>query len=139
MADVLLVPIHGNSQQVSQVSTNPIRRPGDYQPQDRSMIDGGFWKRASFTVPIETSEERVQLLAYQYQKKAVEFWQAREGLIVMRVYAPELDTMPLPVDKDRKRYVIYAWCRLPRPVEFKIDVPDSVVPEMEKSGFRLRE
>ena len=104
---------------------------------DRSLIEGGYWESATFTVPIEVSHERVLLLGDKYQKKFGVSLEDR-GLKVTRMGEPTLDPRPLETPPDRRRYRILAWCSR-RPREIHVEIPDVAVPDMEKMGLRLTE
>lgn len=104
---------------------------------DRSVKEGGFWEKVTFTVPASTSEERVQLVGHKYMLKAAKHFEG-EGLKVKKVLSPTLDLRPLPVEPDRRRYIIYVflWREPYVPV---FDVPDACVPDLLKAGLRLME
>ena len=96
------------------------------------------WKSATFTVPAEVSEERVQFAADKYRLKfgkALEL----EGWRVLDMEQPTLDRSVLAhgtTDPDRRRYQI--WAKVTRrPVEVRIDVPDEDVPIYLNAGFKL--
>jgi hypothetical protein len=111
--------------------------PWEHGYLDRSLIEGGYWESAIFTVPADVSHERVLLLGDKYRNK---FGQSLEGqgLTVRRMGEPMLDSRPLETDPDRRRYRLLAWCSR-RPREIHVEIPDEAVPDMERMGLRLTE
>ena len=105
---------------------------------DQSVKDGGFWERGTFTVPIATTEERVQLLAYKYIRKFGDFLEEKKGYRVHKVVGPVLDDGLFPIPADRRKYVLFAFVSK-RPIIPIFDIPDQYVPEMQKAGLRLLE
>lgn len=96
------------------------------------------WRRGSFTVPLKTSEERVQLVADRYMRRFGEALE-REGFRVLKMLDPRPDSGAalLFADPDRKQYVM--WALVSRaPFQLHLEVRDEDVPEMEKLGMRVR-
>lgn len=108
-------------------------------PIDRSLIEDGLWRSATFTVPEEVGEDRVRFAADRYQRKFGNQLEA-EGFDVRLMAEPEVDkrrsTTLTP--EDRRAYVIWAWVKR-RPVDFHVEIPDDYVPAMEDVGLRLTE
>lgn len=114
------------------------RKPVDLNEAiSRSVKQGGYWEKCTFTVPDKVSEERVQLLGHKYMNKFGAFLES-EGLTVRQMMAPVIDSRPLPVEPDRRRYIIFAFVSR-RSFEPVFSVPDQYVPEMLKAGLRLLE
>ncbi|MDA1188801.1 MAG: hypothetical protein O2854_03880 [Chloroflexi bacterium] len=96
-----------------------------------------IWKSATFTVPIEVTEERVRFSADKYRLK---FGKALEtqGYNVLHMEQPKEDRSVAAAgttDPDRRRYQI--WAKVTRrPVEIRVDVPDADIPIYEKAGFK---
>ena len=90
--------------------------------------DGHVLERGVFTVPIDTTEERVQAVADRYMQR---FGDALEqkGFVVKHMTRPTLDHRPVPpVEPDRKRYTMLAHCtRRPRPFKFTIPNDDKTL------------
>ena len=103
---------------------------------DRSLAENGVWERASFTVPLPTSEEKVQWHAGTYQNRFGKHLE-RQGFTVLKMTPPSRITNE-PVDDDRKKYAIYAWVRR-RPSTFTLEVPDEKVLAMMSLGMKLNE
>jgi len=99
---------------------------------DKSLVDGGFWERATFTVPVTTSDERVKLVEAKYMRRAGEVFE-KEGFTVIKMLKPQA-TLRRPVS-GRRRYDIFAFLRR-TPVEIVSTVPDEIVPELLKSGYK---
>ena len=97
--------------------------------------NGCVWERGTFTVPDWASEERVRLVAYKYKKRYGDALEA-QGYRVLSMSEPEIDPLRFGVDPDRRKYVMWAAC-VRRPVDFRIEVPDEVVPELLKAGLQL--
>lgn len=55
---------------------------------------------------------------------------------VKAMSTPEEYRGKIPVDEDRKRYVIWAYISR-RPVVHTIDIPDMSVPAMQRLGMNL--
>lgn len=104
---------------------------------DRTLQEGGVWRRACFTVPVSVSEERVQFYADKYRRKFGNFLE-KEGFDVLWMSQPLVYTGRLPVEGGRREYKVFAWCRR-RPIELKVDVPDILVPELLVRGMKLAE
>ena len=105
--------------------------------ENSPQVPHGVWKRASFTVPTETTDERIQFVKDRYMG----FWGSileQDGWTVMAMRNPH-QVRRYQIDApDRKRYAIWAWCKR-RPITYTIDMPDEWVTEAEKFGFRLKE
>ena len=95
-----------------------------------------MWERGAFTTPLSTSEERVQGNAGKYMVKVGNHLEL-QGFTVLYMTQPTRVTNE-PVDEDRKKYVIYAWCRR-RPQTIKMDVSDNQVAAMMDLGMSLTE
>lgn len=96
------------------------------------------WEHAVFTVPIETSEERMHMAAAGYRNKYGRSLEA-EGWEVLGLDGPHVDTDIWAVGTcppDRRPYVIYAKVRR-RPETVTVDVPDEDVPLYEAAGYKL--
>lgn len=136
MASAILLP-HG-------VHLNPRTRLPWQDPRDIARVwtpDQTFvWEKASYTVPGEVSEERVQATADKYKRKfgkALEF----QGWTVLGFDGPTLDRSVIAqglCDPDRRRYVLYAKVTR-RPETITVDVPDEDVVFYQRAGFRLVE
>ena len=101
---------------------------------DRSLIDNGVWERATFTVPSDVSDERVQESARKYRSKAASAWEA-QGFTIMEMLGPNV-AESMPGDPpDRKRYSIFGFLRR-RPVELTFDVPDVAVVALAEKGLK---
>ena len=105
-------------------------------------MESSIWRRGSFTVPVSTSDERVQLVSTKYMVRFGNSLEA-QGYRVLKMTNPKVDdgvsawAFLGPSNLDRKQYVMWALVTR-RPVEWTIDVPDEQVHEMEKFGFRLK-
>ena len=98
---------------------------------------GHEWKRAVFTVPATVPDERVELVAYKYERRFGAYLEG-QGYQVLDMGRPKRDPMDLPIDGDRKRYRILAIVRR-KPFVFTIDVPDYQVPDLVAAGAVLKE
>ena len=103
---------------------------------DRSLEVGGFWERATFTVPADTPDERVQFHADKYIAKAAKVFEA-QGCTVLEVTKPIVSLGHLVTDDDRRRYDIFFWCRR-KPIEYTFEIPDKAVPEMQRLGMKIK-
>lgn len=96
------------------------------------------WEKAVFTVPIETSEERVQAAAPRYKKRFGEYLET-EGFRIVEFDGPCQDKTVVAAgitEPDRRRYVL--WAKVTRrPREVRVDVPDEDVEIYQRSGFKL--
>ena len=117
------------------MASKPTRRPAD-----RTLELGGVWERAWFTVPDDVSEERVQFAADKYMRK-FGGWLEAKGFTVLAMREPirepnrNLQALWTRTDgADRRRYVIWAWCRR-RPIDLVMWVPDSAVAAMQGLGM----
>ena len=111
------------------------RPPGHFLQQE--ALHGKFWTEGCFTVPDDVSEARVQLRADAYMKKYGRVLE-EQSFSVHCITWPELYHGLLPVAPDRRKYVIHALVSR-RPQVMSFDIPDRMVPEMEKIGLRLAE
>lgn len=102
---------------------------------DRSLITGGFWERATFTVPADTPDERVQFHADKYTRKAAEVYES-QGCTVLQVTKPIVSLSHLPTDDDRRRYDIFFYLRR-EPITYKLEIPEQLIPEMQQKGLKL--
>ncbi len=100
---------------------------------DRSLIDGGFWERATFTVPNDVSDERVQFYADEYTRRGGKAFEA-QGYTILKVTPPRVSFSHLVTEADRRRYDIYFF--LTRiPTTMRVEVPEELHPQMLKMGF----
>lgn len=107
------------------------------QPEvDRSLVDGGVWERATFTVPADVPDERVQEAAHKYRSKAADVLQA-QGFTILEMVGPQVTVRPGD-PPDRRRYDILSFVKR-RPVEMTFDVPDQAVKALQKKGLKLKE
>ena len=103
---------------------------------DRSLIDGGFWERATFTVPAETPDERVQSNADKYTRRAAKVFEA-QGCQILDVTKPIVSLGHLVTDDDRRRYDIFFWCRR-KPITYTFEIPEQAIPLMQEKGMKLK-
>ena len=110
---------------------------GAGRPADRSLVDGGCWQTATFTVPSTVPDARVtsKLVTDKYRRRFGDYL-TRVGFEVLYMGEPKEHAGPLPDPPDRRRYAIRAWCTR-RPIETTLTVPDAAVPEMLRRGLRL--
>lgn len=118
----------------------------DAPPIDIPKGARGFWRRATFSVPADVTEERVQLLAHRYIQRAAETWQM-DGLTVLHVGQPVALKVPEGesweeswrgmerVEPDRRKYVMFGYVSQ-RPQERMFGVSDALVPEMVTLGLK---
>ena len=96
------------------------------------------WEKASYTVPGNITEERVQDTGAKYRNKFGKVLEAK-GFTVLRMDGPYLDTTIATVgvtDPDRRKYVI--WAKVTRrPQTCTVDVPDEDVVLYAANGFKL--
>jgi len=103
---------------------------------DRSLEEGGFWEKATFTVPADTPDERVQFHADKYIRRAAEVFEA-QGCKILRHTKPIVSLGFLPTDEDRRRYDIFFWLRR-RPITYELEIPEALIPEMQSKGLKLK-
>jgi len=103
---------------------------------DRSLERGGFWERATFTVPADIPDERVQFHADKYAAKAAKVFEA-QGSTVLSCTKPFVSLGHLVTDGDRRRYDIFFWCRR-KPENVKLSVPVELIPEFQEKGWELK-
>jgi len=103
---------------------------------DRSLIEGGFWERATFTVPVDIPDERIQWHADKYTAKAAEVFEA-QGCTILKVTKPIVSLGHLPTDGDRRRYDIFFFLRR-RPITCELEIPEALIPEMQRRGLKLK-
>ena len=103
---------------------------------DRSLELGGYWERATFTVPIDTPDERVQFNADKYTAKAAKVYEA-QGCTVLNFTKPFVSLGHLVTDADRRRYDIFFWCRR-KPITLEFQIPEKAIPEMQRQGMKLK-
>ena len=99
-----------------------------------------IWDKATFEVPSDVSEERVQFYAPKWRNIYGKQLEA-EGFTVLALDGPKVYQGGLAeaiVDPDRRRYVIWAKVRR-RPALVHVDVPDAIVPGLVGDGLRLEE
>ncbi|KKM68982.1 hypothetical protein LCGC14_1455460 [marine sediment metagenome] len=101
---------------------------------DRTLINGGFWERATFTVPKDVSDERVQSYADKYTAKGGKAFEA-QGFTVLKVTTPRVSLSHLVTEADRRRYDIYFFLKR-KPVEVRVEVPEILHPHMLAKGYR---
>jgi len=102
---------------------------------DRTLIDGGLWERATFTVPEDVSDERVRFEAHKYMRR---FGRSLEGqgFTIKEMLRPQVSNR-LP-EKGRRRYDILAFVSR-APVVIRENIPDTLVTEMQLKGMTLVE
>ncbi len=100
---------------------------------DKSLLDGGFWERATFTVPKDVSDERVQSYADEYTRRGGEAFE-NQGYTVLKVTPPRVSLSHLITEADRRRYDIYFFLRR-TPTMLGVQVPEALHPQMLKMGF----
>ena len=99
------------------------------------MTDG-VWERGTFTVPVTTTEEQVNLASHKYMRRFGECLEA-QGFTIKSMIAPKRsERLKMMTPPDRKRYDLWAFVTR-QPHEIHIDIPDKAVPEMEKVGMTL--
>jgi len=103
---------------------------------DRSLEQGGFWERATFTVPADVSDERVQFHTDKYTAKAAKVFEA-QGCTVLKFTKPIVSLGHLVTDDDRRRYDIFFWLRR-KPVTIDFEIPEELIPEMQSKGLKLK-
>lgn len=103
---------------------------------DHSLVEGGFWERATFTVPADTPDERVQFHADKYIARAAQVFEA-QGSQVLKVTKPIVSLGYLPTDDDRRRYDIFFWLRR-KPITYELEIPEQLIPDMQKKGLKLK-
>lgn len=99
-----------------------------------------IWDKATFDVPVDTPEERVQFYASKWRNIYGKRLEA-EGFTVLALDGPKVYKGELAeaiVDPDRRRYVIWAKVRR-RPTLVHVDVPDAIVPGLVEDGLTLEE
>ncbi len=101
---------------------------------DRTLINGGFWERATFTVPLETLDERVQFKADEYTRRAGNVFEA-QGYTILKVTPPRVSFSHLVTEADRRRYDIYFFLRR-TPITMRVQVPEMLHPQMLAMGYR---
>ena len=80
-----------------------------------------MWEQATFTVPIDISEERVRDKVPEYIKKWMEVREKQGWKLLHRI-----QFNPLPsIEGDRKRYMLYGLIDR-EPETRKIEVPDNL-------------
>ena len=102
---------------------------------DRSLEQGGYWERATFTVPADVSDERVQSSADKYTAKAAKVFEA-QGCTVLSFTKPFVSLGHLVTDDDRRRYDIFFWLRR-KPENITLPVPEQLIPEFQSKGWKL--
>ena len=124
-------PNHLNADRT--VRTDPRDQPRLWTPRQNFV-----WDKASFTVPITFSEERVQDSGDKYRfKYAKELW--RQGFEILGMEGPYEDRSVVAVgmtDPDRRKYVIRAKVRR-APQEVRVEVPDADVSTYQQAGYKL--
>mgnify|MGYP001617171077 CR=1 FL=1 len=113
---------------------------------DWRIFDPDHWQKGAFTVPKEirgkpVTEQDVEDRASAFRNKFGRFLEL-EGWTVLSIEGPTLDSHGLQarmiVDKDRRRYIMWAKVeKAPMPWLLK-DVPDKFVEALLKSGLKLK-
>ena len=103
---------------------------------DRSLVEGGFWERATFTVPADIPDERVQWHADKYTARAAQVYEA-QGCQVLEFTKPIVSLGHLPTDDDRRRYDIFFYLRR-KPITYELEIPEALIPEMQSKGLKLK-
>ena len=103
---------------------------------DRSLEQGGFWERATFTVPADVPDERVQARADKYTAKAAKVFEA-QGCTILDFTKPFVSLGHLVTDDDRRRYDIFFWCRR-EPETINLKIPEQLIPEFQSKGWKLK-
>ncbi len=101
---------------------------------DRTLRDGGFWERATFTVPQDVADERVQFYADEYTRRGGKAFEA-QGYTILKVTPPRVSLSHLVTEPDRRRYDIYFFLQR-TPMEMRVQVPEELYPQMLARGFR---
>ena len=95
-----------------------------------------IWEHANFTVPMETSEDRVQFASDKYRKRFGEEME-RQGFTVLGMGRPERDysiKAEGTTDPNRRAYIIWAKIRR-EPQVMHAEVKDEDIGLYEKAGF----
>lgn len=96
------------------------------------------WEKVVYTVPMDTSEERIQATADKYRNKAGAACE-KQGFTVLGIDGPHRDYSLVAknlVPPDRKRYVM--WVKVTRaPAQIKVEVAEKDISEYEKIGLKL--
>ena len=103
---------------------------------DRSLEEGGFWERATFTVPGDIPNERVMFNADKYIRRACEHFEA-QGCTILEFTMPIVSLGKIPTDGDRRRYDFWLYLRR-RPQTLELEIPEELIPEMQKRGLKLK-
>lgn len=115
------------------MADNSLRQPSS---PDLTLQQGGAWESVRFTVPSDIPDEDVQArVSDKYMRVAGEFWE-KNGFTVLHVKRPKLYEGNLPIDADRRGYIVWGWLKR-RPVEHTIDVPEAYIPKFEGMGMKL--
>ena len=105
---------------------------------EQEIKQGGVWEMAKFSVPIETPDERVQMVAGEYMKRAGEGFR-KQGFTVHEMKRPQVSNLlSFTAGPGRKTYYINVFVSR-RPNELTIPIPDYAVLEMQKAGLKLIE
>ena len=102
---------------------------------DRSLEQGGYWERATFTVPADVSDERVQSKADKYTAKAAKVFEA-QGCTILNFTKPFVSLGHLVTEGDRRRYDIFFWLRR-KPETYNLEIPEQLIPEFQSKGWKL--
>ena len=100
---------------------------------ERTLRNGGFWERATFTVPSDVSDERVQFYADEYTRRGGKAFEA-QGYTILKVTPPRVSFSHLVTEVDRRRYDIYFFLRR-TPITMRVQVPEELHPQMRALGF----
>ena len=104
------------------------------------MVNNGFWRRGSFTVPAKIAHERAEEVYRKYMQRFGETLEEVYGYKVIRMLKPRRDKAPqkpFGTDDDRIRYVLWAYCTSP-PATVTLDVADDQVPLLQKLGWKVK-
>lgn len=101
---------------------------------EKTLRDGGFWERATFTVPKDVPDERVQFKADKYTRKAGKVFEA-QGFTIRKVTPPRVSLSHLVTEADRRRYDIFFFLTR-TPILGRIEVPEELDPRMLAMGFK---
>ena len=116
-----------------EVVADPRNSPGLWRPGQMFI-----WRRGSFTVPMDVSEQRVQDDAHKYKKKFGEYLE-REGFTVLGFDGPHRDTGMVAVamtDPDRRPYRV--WAKVTRRLQVvHLDAADKDIPMLQSMGWKV--
>lgn len=114
------------------VRMDPRSHPALWTPRQTHI-----WKSATFTVPVDVSDERVQFAADKYMGRFGDSLEKQE-FQVLHMGKPAEDRGVVArgmTPPDRRAYVVWAKVRR-RPITITVDVPDEDIPLYEAAGYR---